>query len=98
MARVFKGQPFHTSAPVWSRDYHMTCVLGTACGSLLQRPWKAAESTQLKTSALTFLLKHHIEWASDSLLVVENLAGDASVELIGEEGVEQSTKYPTLTR
>jgi hypothetical protein len=52
----------------------------------------------LRNSALTFLLKYHIEWAADSLLIVESLAGDAAVELIGEDGGEESSKYPTLTK
>ena len=62
------------------------------------RPWKAAESTQLKNEAVTFLLKYHIEWAGDSLVVVESLSCDAAVDLIGEEAMESSSKYPTLTR
>lgn len=69
---------------------------GRVCGSLLQRPWKAAESTQLRRAAVTYLLKHHIEWASDTLKVVETLAGDAATELLGEEALQESSKYPTL--
>lgn len=69
---------------------------GSVCGSLLQRPWKAAESTQLRSSAITYLLKQHIEWSSDSLKVVETLAGEAATELLGEKALQQSNMYPTL--
>lgn len=65
---------------------------------MLQRPWKAAESSTIKKEALCFLLKYHIEWASEPLVVVEELVGDASGELIGEDTSEASEKYPTLTR
>ena len=77
---------------------YMYVHVGIACGSLLQRPWKAVENTQHKNNALSFLLKYHVEWAADPLEVVETLAGDATVELIGEDAVEVSSKYPTLTR
>ena len=64
---------------------------------MLQRPWKAAENSTLKKEALCFLLKYHIEWASEPLVVVGELVRDASGELIGEDAVEASEKYPTMT-
>ena len=70
---------------------------GRVCGELLQRPWQANESNQLRSNAVTYLLKYHIEWASDCLRVVEILAGDASTELLGEETATESSKYPTLS-
>lgn len=76
---------------------HVHVHVGIACGSLLQRPWKAVENTQHRNDALSFLLKHHVEWASDPLVLVETLAADATVELLGEDAMEASSKYPTLT-
>jgi len=66
------------------------------CGKMLQHPWRAVESSQHRNNAITYLLKHHIEWAPDCLRVVEVLAGDASTELLGEEALMESSKYPTL--
>ena len=55
------------------------------------------ESKQLCDDALNYLLKYHIEWASEPLLVIETIAGECAVELIGEDAREASQTYSTLT-
>ena len=77
-------------------DQHRRSV-STCLGDLLKRPWRAAESTQLRSEALEYLLKYYLEWAGDPLDVIENLIGDDVVELMGEEARESSQKFPTLT-
>lgn len=65
---------------------------------MLQRPWRVTESRQLRDDALDYLLKYHIEWASQPLDIIETIAGKYAVELIGEDAQETSQVYPTLTR
>ena len=39
-----------------------------------------------------------MEWAEDPLAKIECIAGDAVTELIGEEPMEESQEYPTLSK
>ena len=73
---------------------------GTAgvCCNLLKRPWKATESGQQRNEALEYLLRYHLDWNGDTLHLIETIAGDAMVELLGEEPLEESSTYPTLTK
>jgi len=68
------------------------------CGQLLKRPWREGEGRQQRNEVMEFLLKYHMEWAGDSLAVIEGIVGDAVTELIGEEPVEESQAYPTLSK
>ena len=77
-------------------DHHHHSI-SAGLGDLLKRPWRAAESTQLRNEALEYLLKYHFEWAGDPLRVIESMVGDAVVELMGDEARDTSQKYPTLT-
>ena len=81
-------------------DCKQDFLLHTAevCGRLLQRCWRAGESGQQRNEALECLLKYHMEWAEDPLAKVECIAGDAVTELIGEEPMEESQEYPTLSK
>ena len=47
---------------------------------------------------MEYLLKFHVQWASDPLVIIELISGEAAVELIGDNAVNESTKYPTLTK
>ena len=55
-------------------------------------------SNQQRSEALEYLLRYHVEWSPDPLEVLENIAGEGVVELLGEDAVEESTVYPTLTK
>ena len=68
------------------------------CGDLLRKSWKPNESNSLKKEAVEYLLKYNVQWASDPLVVIELISGEAAVELIGDNAVDVSTKYPTLTK
>ena len=76
---------------------YATPPLAIACGSLLKRPWRAGESGSQRSEALDYLLRYHLEWADDPLALVESIAGEGVVELMGEEPQEESSAYPTLS-
>ncbi len=57
-----------------------------------------SEATPLKKEALEYLLKYHLEWAREPLVVIEHISGEAVIELIGDNAIEEATKYPTLTK
>ena len=77
-------------------DQHRSSI-SSGLGDFLKRPWRTAESTQLRNEALEYLLRYYFEWASDPLDVIETMVGDAVVELMGEDARHASQKYPTLT-
>lgn len=55
-------------------------------------------TNQQRSDALEYLLRYHIEWSSDPLEVLENIAGEGITELLGEDTSEESTTYPTLSK
>ena len=54
-------------------------------------------TNQQRSDALEYLLRYHIEWSPDPLVVLENIAGEGITELLGEDTSEESTTYPTLS-
>ena len=65
---------------------------------MLQRKWVVVGTNQQRSDALEYLLRYHIEWSPDPLVVLENIAGEGITELLGEDTSEESTTYPTLSK
>lgn len=74
------------------------CSAAKLCGEILQRKWTLCEQTSVRKEATEYLLKYHLEWATEPLYLIDLICGEAAVELIGDQAVEESTKYPTLSR
>ena len=70
----------------------------STCQQLLQRRWPPAGTGHQRTEALECLLRYHIEWSPDPLGVMETVAGEGMVELLGEEASDESSLYPTLSK
>ena len=104
VAHTYTHTHTHTHAhPPTNTHTHNTCThtpthAGQVCGDLLKRSWRVTEQTALRKEAIEYLLKYHLEWAGEPLVVIEQISGESAVELIGEEPVEASANYPTLTR
>lgn len=77
-------------------DQHQKSI-SDCLGGLVKRPWRVAESTQIRNEALEYLLKYYFGWSSDPMALIELVVGDAVTELMGEEASDSSRTYPTLT-
>ena len=54
-------------------------------------------SNQQRNEGLEYLLKYHVEWSEDPLVVLETIAGEGVTDLLGEDAAEESSLYPTLS-